>query len=287
LTLDAEEDLYKSESLIYPASPTEDVSTFMKARDQAEKLGGNCLSRNCSPNGKFKFRCQLRHQWEMTVDELEQRWCSKCEVILKKCRAFAMENNGKCLNERLEDTINFVCCQGHQWSTSYRSFSNRWCITCVQEEKDNLRKKCEEHRRKREEEEEEYQKRLFEEARKKVMENILNQGMSEEDILSYFQKVDAEIEGLAKEATAKFMSEQETCQNISYQQALQVAKIMLMPEHILQNYMSSLSPEILKSEYRRLAKIIHPDKNRHPDAGDAFKKIHKVYEVVVGKFERS
>ena len=237
LTLDDDEEPSKSEGLIHIISPTENVSTFMKAQSQAEMLGGCCLSRNCSPNGKFKFRCQFRHQWEMTVEELERKWCSKCDSILKKCKAFAMENGGKCLNDKLDETIHFSCCQGHQWTTSHRSFDSKWCNTCAQEEKDNLRRKCEEHRRKREKDEEEYQKKLFEEAKKKVMENILNQGMSEEDILSYFQKVDAEIEGLAKEATVKFMSDNETCQNISFQQALQVNKIMLMPEHILEKYM--------------------------------------------------
>jgi len=277
----------KSESLLHIIDPTESVSTYMKAQSQAEKLGGCCLSSNCSPNGKFKFRCQFRHQWEMTIEELEQRWCTRCEGILKRCRSFASDNGGRCLNDRLEDLLTFSCCQGHHWTISYKNYNTKWCSTCAQEEQDNLKRKCEEHRRKREQEEEEYQRKLFEEATRKVMENIMNKGLSEEEILSYFQKVDAEIEALAKEATAKFMSENKTCQNTSYQQALQVYKILLMPENILESYMSNLSPEILKGEYRRLAKIIHPDKNRHPEAGDAFKKIHKVYEVMVGKLERS
>jgi len=44
----------------------------------------------------------------------------------------------------------------------------------------------------------------------------------------------------------------------------------MMPEQILQNYMMNLNAENLKMEYRRIAKIIHPDKNRHPKAGSAF-----------------
>lgn len=49
----------------------------------------------------------------------------------------------------------------------------------------------------------------------------------------------------------------------------------------------SLSPEILKSEFRRMAKLLHPDKNGHPNAGKAFQKVHKVYESVVGRYEGS
>jgi DnaJ-class molecular chaperone len=50
-------------------------------------------------------------------------------------------------------------------------------------------------------------------------------------------------------------------------------------------FRQSLDNETVKSEFRRIAKIIHPDKNKHPDAGVAFQKIHKVYEAVVGRIE--
>lgn len=50
-------------------------------------------------------------------------------------------------------------------------------------------------------------------------------------------------------------------------------------------FRQSLDIETVKSEFRRIAKIIHPDKNKHPDAGIAFQKIHKVYEAVVGRIE--
>jgi len=36
-----------------------------------------------------------------------------------------------------------------------------------------------------------------------------------------------------------------------------------------------------------MAKILHPDKNNHPKAGNAFQKVYKVYEAVIGKFEGS
>lgn len=58
-----------------------------------------------------------------------------------------------------------------------------------------------------------------------------------------------------------------------------------MPEQILQNYMMNLNAENLKMEYRRIAKIIHPDKNRHPKAGSAFQKVYKVYEAALSRLE--
>jgi len=60
-----------------------------------------------------------------------------------------------------------------------------------------------------------------------------------------------------------------------------------MPEEILRSYMLNLKGEALKSEFRRLAKLIHPDKNKHPKAGAAFQKIHKLYEQAVERLESS
>jgi len=49
----------------------------------------------------------------------------------------------------------------------------------------------------------------------------------------------------------------------------------------------NLKGEALKGEFRRLAKLIHPDKNKHPKAGAAFQKIHKLYEQAVERLEGS
>jgi len=60
-----------------------------------------------------------------------------------------------------------------------------------------------------------------------------------------------------------------------------------MPEEVLKSYMMNLKVDALKSEFRRLAKLIHPDKNKHPKASASFQKIHKVYEQAVERLESS
>jgi len=104
-------------------------------------------------------------------------------------------------------------------------------------------------------------------------------------VLEYFQRMDYEIEKLARKYSLEFMSRKEFTGDIGYQQILQVYKILIMPEEILQNYMFNLGPDNLKSEFRRIAKIIHPDKNKHPQAGTAFQKVYKVYEVALVRIE--
>ena len=46
-----------------------------------------------------------------------------------------------------------------------------------------------------------------------------------------------------------------------------------------------MNADALRPEFRRMAKIIHPDKNKHPNAGNAFQKIYKVYEAALSRLE--
>jgi len=286
LILDEEEVAPKNE---FSISSPDGTSVFRKAQALAERLGGKCLSSTCLLSDKLRFRCRLRHQWEMSMADLEQKWCPKCEVLLNKCKTFAGNLGGVCLNEKFEETLQFACCQGHRWSVNHKKFDSAWCLECKEQEKELFKKRCEEERRKREKAEEEYQQKLFEDAKRKALYgSSCNQPKSnEEDVLAYFQKVDLEVEVVAKKDAEGFMAQKDLSAGISFQQALQVYKILIMPEDILEKYMMSLSPEILKGEFRRMAKVIHPDKNKHPKAGNAFQKVHKVYEVVISKFERS
>jgi len=55
-----------------------------------------------------------------------------------------------------------------------------------------------------------------------------------------------------------------------------------MPDDVLKTYMLNLTTEALKSEFRRLAKLTHPDKNKHPKSHYSFQKIHRIYQSIIG-----
>jgi len=226
----------------------------------------------------------------------KKKWCPRCEELLNEFQEFARQHGGKCTNQKFQESISFSCHKGHSWQLNHKNAKKRWCLDCIKEERNNMRKKCEEERAQREKEEEEYQRKLFEEARRKATEdassktsntpqNNFYSAPSTQAMLEYFQKIDYDVEKLAQKYSVEFMSRKEFTGDISYQQILQVYKILIMPEEILQNYMGSLNSEMLKSEFRRFAKIIHPDKNKHPQAGLAFQKIYKVYEVALARIE--
>lgn len=279
------------------SSCDEEGSVLKEAQTYAEKNEGICCStRSCLSSAKLKFKCKFNHQWFVSIEDLKKKWCPKCEDLLKEFREFAAAHQGKCNNQKFEETISFSCHQGHSWQLNYRNARKRWCLDCLKEEKNNMKKKCEEERAERQKQEEEYQRKLFEEARKKAIDDANSQNFMKRpqvnpnvyqaySVLEYFQRMDFEIEKLAQKYSLEFMSRKEFAGELSYQQILQVYKILIMPEDILQNYMFSLSADMLKSEFRRIAKIIHPDKNKHPQAGNAFQKVYKVYEVALARIE--
>lgn len=268
-----------------------------KAQEIAQTIGENLC--NLMAGGSKKVRCKLNHQWDIDLSNISKKGCPRCSDLLEECREFARKNQGSCLNEEYDETIRYRCIKGHIWSLNYKNARRRWCAQCAKEQRAFMKKKCEEEKLEREKQDEAYQNKLFEEARRKAMQDNApkqpsasagqsagngnaNKSMS---LLEYFQRIDYEIESLAKKYTIKFMEQKEFAGELNYQQILQVYKISIMPEEVLQTYMSNLTIDTLKAEFRRMAKIIHPDKNKHPQAGNAFQKIYKVYEVALSRLE--
>lgn len=159
------------------------------------------------------------------------KWCSKCDDLLKKCKAFAEENGGECMNDQYEEQIQFRCEQGHTWKLNHKNARKRWCLDCVKMQKAELKKKCEQERAQRQKEEEEYQKKLFEEARQKVLRDstihsqIPSQhpqgpnsiyGNQQRSVVDYFARMDFEIQKLAEKYSNEFMSRKELAGDICY-----------------------------------------------------------------------
>jgi len=294
LRLDGSEGNLGSCGLNCNFGPQDSGSSAKKAQEIAQTIGENLC--NLLAGGSKKARCKLNHQWEMDLNSISKKGCSRCSDLLEECREFARKNQGSCLNEEYDETIRYRCIKGHIWSLNYKNARRRWCAQCAKEQRAYLKKKCEEEKLEREKQDEAYQNKLFEEAKKKAMQdnpskqpsnntNTSSQNPRSMSLLEYFQRIDYEIESLAKKYTLEFMSRKEFGGDMTYQQILQVYKISIMPEEVLQTYMFNLNIETLKAEFRRMAKVIHPDKNKHPQAGNAFQKIYKVYEVALSRLE--
>lgn len=298
MKLDANDDTpIKSGMIHIDLNSVGDASSRKSSDDLTQRITESFTSNKFLTNLLTRDKCHLNHQCEMEIGANLKKSCPRCTVLLEECKEFAKRNQGTCLNEEYEETIRYRCDRGHCWTLNYKNARRRWCAQCSKEERAFMKKKCEVDNIEREKQEEEFQKKLFEEAKKKATNNGPQQtpnvagNNSESDskksmnTLEYLQKIDYELETLAKKYTVEFMSHKAFSGDMTYQQILQVYKIMIMPEEILQTYMFNLTAETLRPEFRRMAKIIHPDKNKHPNAGNAFQKIYKVYEAALSRLE--
>ena len=85
--------------------------------------------------------------------------------------------------------------------------------------------------------------------------------------------MEQQIEERAAMLAEQFVSKQDGAVEVSKEQAHMVYKILNTPAEMLIANMSSMQPQILIQFYRKLAIQLHPDKNGHPQATDAFQVV--------------
>lgn len=193
--------------------------------------------------------------------------------MLNRAKQFAASKQGKCLDTVCGTVLSFECKSGHSWTASaLKYFKQKWCPTCNSLER--MEKKEERLRRRRIEEENgaRIQEELFEEAKRKVQQEI---AMLSGAVLAG----EVEVDKLARGLTDRFF-----CVNsaqCTYDEAFAVYKVLHSTEQFLQlRYLGHHVPQQKRgSIFRAMAKVLHPDKNRHPLAGEAFSKLVKVFQV--------
>ena len=237
-------DYYFSGPVIY-----EETERFIeKAQEIAEGFNGRCLSSQCSdPTELLSYECIQGHVWQSSDVLLSMKWCQQCESALKRAEKYAEGKGGKCLGFVGKDTIEFECENKHRWTSN----GYVWCDIC----KRNMRnwKKEEILRRLKEEEEEDarIQQMMFREARNKMV------------------RYDDNAEGKAKEKAL------EECRDdmAQFESVYLVHLILEGSEDYLKDKFFKKNEQ---SEFRKLAVCVHPDKNKHELASQAFQKLLKL-----------
>jgi hypothetical protein len=95
----------------------------------------------------------------------------------------------------------------------------------------------------------------------------------------YDFQAETEINQQAKRQTMEYLSCNQSllnCQETKTKTML-VYKFLATPEHWLTQGMKKMDSSSLKSYYKNLALHLHPDKNSHPQAKEAFQKISNVF----------
>ena len=247
----------------------DDSDNIHLARSIAEQNGGVCLSETCeSENFPLVFKCKMGHIWETSEVLLANQWCWKCKNLLERAKNYAECYNGKCVSEMCDLLLEFQCKNGHQWKADLtRYMHQKWCKQCCADEKKVKKQRLLKDQKEEEEEQARLQEKLFAEARKKLQ--------IESDFFN--AKAEREIEIKAEEMARRYL-EANLKDSTTAEQIHCVYKVVCASEtYIKSKYFSRKSKDQATSCYRQLARNLHPDKNKHPLASEAFLRISSIY----------
>ena len=75
-------------------------------------------------------------------------------------------------------------------------------------------------------------------------------------------------------------AETQTEEQLEETRIVETYKLLIFPENTFKEYLASLGVDELRKEFRKLAMLIHPDKNSHPHAKIAFQKLYNCFVEV-------
>lgn len=245
----------------------------------AKLQGGECLSSFCcSRSQSLLYKCALGHTWESSAPLQFGTWCAKCAQKLQAANLYAKALGGRLLSKAAEVTFEFECSKGHIWRADAQKYKQqKWCLVCRAEERKKHKEELREEQEQLRSEQEREQQRLFEEARRKMR----------PDSVPSISALSSEghLDQSAKEMTEEFLKSpgDPVC---TYVQAFNVYKVLCSADEFLtaKYFNEDFSREQVTLSFRQLAKALHPDKNRHPQANDAFLKVMRVYTAVMTRW---
>jgi flagellar biosynthesis GTPase FlhF len=210
-------------------------------------------------------------------------WCLKCRNFLQKTVQRAENLNSRVLSSCLSrGCVEIECEHMHKFTVNYtKNHSKTWCEECKNEQNKQRqqqwenRAKAEEHRKQQE------QKRLFEESLRHMQEQQKQQEQqfASQQEATYFEESLKHIVFHAKRKMEKEMSSSEFHGECNHVEIFNVYKILYMPLNLLIKTLTMIDRSQLSSQYRQLALLLHPDKNKHKLANEAFLKLSQAYEM--------
>lgn len=89
-----------------------------------------------------------------------------------------------------------------------------------------------------------------------------------------------ESEVIQSERCEETRFEQRLEEELEMTKIIETYKILIFPDQTFKDYFRSLGLDLLRREFRRLAVLVHPDKNQHPHAKVAFQKLYNSFVQV-------
>lgn len=248
-----------------------------KRERKEESLKKRSMSYDINSN-KFICHCCKKHDLSVLSTSMpsspsDSHLCTRCSSALKKKQDYANTKNGKAeVSDKAPNLVEFTCEKGHSWTVNIHRGYKNWCSTCIKIAKEEKKKLYKRQSSRINREYADRQKRLFDEALSQCVDS------SEEDSFSgNFEDVFDSILSVAKSKAEAYMNQPNSPPSCTYEQALSVYKILELDVSRVQFILKGMSADSKKVGYKKLAMVLHPDKNRHPLSKEAFQKASELF----------
>lgn len=254
---------------------------ILKGRGGNDSLGFECCN-------KHQFIISLSALTKLTTLSTQDRDC--CECWWLKCRNFIKKNkeradsmDSQIISSGLDkETIIAECPNHHRIEISYsRNYSKIWWEECLNQAREKQSREFKEQEKAEEERKQKEQQRIFQESYQEVAkeQQVKNSHFRSQKEAQYYEHIMKEVCIWAKRKMETEMSSSNFKGESTHIEIYNVYKIMYMPIEILIKTLWMIEKSLLSSHYRQLALILHPDKNKHSYANEAFLKLTKAYEA--------
>ncbi len=195
-------------------------------------------------------------------------WCVKCHNYFYKIAERAKEFGATLISGIFEKGhLTFKCRLGHLYKMSPHRNPNQeglWCTLCRDAKRQQMRDQMEADMRRKNLEMQEAQRKLFAQMGTQSTEPPTTNN--------------TEIMGRVQSIAYRLMTETlRTNPNWNREQIYNMYKIIHAPVDILIQGFKTHG-DTMPTAFRKMSLLIHPDKNHHPHANYAFRKLNDAYE---------
>lgn len=218
---------------------------------------------------EIKRTCKLGHRLGPLSPRADD--CYLCRSVLANIKRFAEEKGGKLLSTELNLEVSLCCENNHEWNVCYKKATKGWCKDCKIKRKQLLKEMLQAEDERIAAERKMRQEKLFDDVRKRVQQNEETKKQEMKSELDNLKIVFDEITRLASKYAREYCQKDESAE---FEQTLLLYQTLILPDKCLSTYFTSLSKSDLRKEFRRYTILLHPDKNNHPKAKQAFQKAY-------------
>lgn len=197
--------------------------------------------------------------------------CYLCQSVIANIQRFAEDKGGRLVSIRLDLEVRLACENGHEWTVCYRKATKSWCKDCKVKRKLLLKEMLQAEDERITADRKMKQEKLFEDARKRILQSEDFKKQENKAELDNLKIILEEITRIASKYAREYCQKEETA---DFDQVLLLYQTLILPDKCLSTYFNSLSKAELRKEFRRYTILLHPDKNSHPKAKQAFQKAY-------------